>query len=133
MTKVPSMKDLLEAGVHFGHQARRWNPKMAPYIFMKQSGVHVIDLEKTEKQLKEAAEFIKDVASKGGVVIFLATKKQAAEIIKSEAERVGAMFLTQRWLGGLFTNFDAVKKTIDKLPALEEKLKTAEEEGFTKK
>ena len=133
MTKVPSMKELLEAGVHFGHQARRWNPKMAPYIFMKQSGIHVIDLEKTEKQLKAAADFIKDVASKGGVVIFLATKKQAAEIIKSEAERVGAMYLTQRWLGGLFTNFSAVKKTIDKLPALEGKLKTAEEEGFTKK
>jgi len=127
------MKQLLEAGVHFGHQTRRWNPKIASFIFTQQSGIHLIDLEKTEDQLKEAAKFIKEIAGRGGVVIFLATKKQAAEIIKSEAERVGAMYLTQRWLGGLLTNFDAVKRTIEKLPALEEKLKGAEEAGYTKK
>jgi len=127
------MKELLEAGVHFGHQTRRWNPKMASYIFTQESGIHIIDLEKTEEQLKEAAKFIKEIAGRGGVVIFLATKKQAAEIVKSEAERVGAMYLTQRWLGGLLTNFDSVKQTIEKLPALEEKLKGAEEAGYTKK
>jgi len=127
------MQKLLEAGVHFGHQARRWNPRMSPYIFTKNSGIHVIDLEKTEKQLKEAAEFIKDVASRGGTVIFLGTKRQAAEIIKNEAERVGAMYLMARWLGGLLTNFDAVKKTIEKLSVLEDKLKGAEESGYTKK
>jgi len=133
MSRIPSLQELLEAGVHFGHQARRWNPKMKGYIFGQQAGIHVIDLEKTAAQLKKAGEFIKEVASRGGVVIFLATKKQAAEIVKTEAQRVGAMYLTKRWLGGLLTNFDSVKKTIEKAGILEEKLKNAESTGYTKK
>ena len=123
MVKIPSLKELLEAGVHFGHQARRWNPKMKRYIFTQQSGIHVIDLEKTHEQIKEAARFVKETASNGGRVIFLATKKQTADIVKREASRAGAMHLTHRWLGGLMTNFDSVKKNLEKLPVLEEKLK----------
>jgi len=133
MTKIPRLEELLEAGVHFGHQARRWNPKMKSNIFSQQSGIHVIDLEKTAAQLKAASEFIKGTASRGGIVLFLATKRQAAEIVKAESQRVGAMYLTKRWLGGLLTNFDSVKKTIEKASILEEKLKTAESSGFTKK
>ena len=131
--KQPSIKDLLEAGAHFGHQSRRWNPKMAPYIFSTKEGTHIIDLEKTEKLLKEATDFLKEVASKGGKVIFLATKKQAASIIKQEAERSGAMYLNHRWVGGLFTNWESVQKTIHKLPDLEEKLKEAKEKDLTKR
>jgi len=106
---------------------------MGKFIFSQSSGVHIIDLEKTEKQIKEATEFIKEVGKRGGEVIFLATKKQAAEIIKQEAERAGAMYLTQRWLGGLLTNFDSVRKNIEKLGNLENKLKNAEGTGYTKK
>ncbi|MDP2671141.1 MAG: 30S ribosomal protein S2 [bacterium] len=131
MAKTPSMKELLEAGAHFGHQTRRWNPKMGNYIFGARAGVHILDLEKTEEKLKEAAEFVRETVEKGGSVVFLATKKQAQEIVKTEAERVGAMFLVERWLGGLFTNFEAVKKTIEKIPQLEENLKP--ESKFTKK
>jgi small subunit ribosomal protein S2 len=120
---MPTLKELLEAGVHFGHQARRWNPKMKKNIFSQQSGIHVIDLEKTQEQLKEATKFVKEIASTGGVVIFLATKKQTSDIVKTEAERAGAMYLAYRWLGGLLTNFDSVRMNLEKLPALEEKLK----------
>ena len=132
MKKV-SIKDLLEAGAHFGHQSRRWNPKMAPYIFTVKEGIHIIDLEKTEKLLKEAVDFLKETASKGGSIIFLATKKQAADIIKKEAERSGAMYLNHRWVGGLLTNWEEVQKTVNKLPKLEEELKVAKEKGLTKK
>jgi len=132
MAKLPTMEELLEAGVHFGHQSKRWNPKMSPYIFSQQSGIHIIDLEKTEKQLKSATEFIKETASRGGVVLFLSTKRQLAEIVEGSAKEAGAMYLTQRWIGGLFTNFDSVKKTIEKLGNLEEELKTAEGR-YTKK
>jgi len=105
---------------------------MKRFIFTQQSGIHIIDLEKTQAQLKEAVAFVKETAAKGGKVIFLATKKQTAEIVKEEAQRVGAMYLTQRWLGGLLTNFDSVRKNIEKLPILEERLK---DEGsvYTKK
>ena len=133
MSKTPGIKDLLEAGAHFGHQSRRWNPKMASYIFADREGIHIIDLEKTEKKLEQACNFIKEVASKGGAVIFLSTKRQAQEIIKREASRVDTMYLTHRWLGGLLTNFSSVKKTIDKLPALEKRLEEAKEEGLTKR
>lgn len=132
MIKIPTLTQLLEAGVHFGHQSRRWNPKMKKYIFSTQSGIHVIDLEKTESGLKEATRVVKEIAQGGGNIVFLATKKQTAEIVKTEAEKVGAMYLTHRWLGGLLTNFDAVRKTIDKLPKLEEKL-ADKDSGFTKK
>jgi len=131
--KQPSINELLEAGSHFGHQSRRWNPKMAPYIFASREGTHIIDLEKTEKMLAEATDFLKEVASKGGTIIFLATKKQAAETIKQEAERSGAMYLNHRWVGGLLTNWESVQKTIHKLPDLEEKLKEAKEQGLTKR
>ncbi len=104
---------------------------MKSNIFTQSAGIHLIDLEKTEKQLKEAAEFIKEIAAKGGQVLFLATKKQSGEVVKSEAERIGALFLTQRWFGGLLTNFDSVRKTIEKLDTLEGKIK--EPEGFKKK
>jgi small subunit ribosomal protein S2 len=128
MSKTATMKDLLEAGAHFGHQTRRWNPKMDRFIFGAKSGVHIIDLEKTEAALEAAAEFAKETVSSGANIIFLATKRQAQE---NEAERVGAMYMVERWLGGLFTNFDSVRKTIDKMPLLEEKLK--EVAGYTKK
>lgn len=129
--KIPSMKELLEAGAHFGHQTRRWNPKMGDYIFGARSGVHILDLEKTEAKLSEAAEFIKETVEEGGEMVFLATKRQAQEIVKAEAERVGAMYLVERWLGGLFTNFEAVRKTIEKMPSLEEMIK--ETGKYTKK
>ncbi|MDP2720712.1 MAG: 30S ribosomal protein S2 [bacterium] len=132
MTKIPTLQKLLEAGVHFGHQSRRWNPKMKPYIFSQQSGIHVIDLEKTEKALSEAAKFIKEVSAAGRTVIFLATKKQTAEIVKEEAKRVEAMYLTHRWIGGLLTNFDTVKKTLEKLSDLETKYNN-KESGLTKR
>ncbi|OGY23199.1 MAG: 30S ribosomal protein S2 [Candidatus Woykebacteria bacterium RBG_13_40_15] len=132
MAKLPSMEELLDSGAHFGHQSKRWNPKMSPYIFGQQSGIHIIDLEKTEKQLERAAEFIKEVASRGGVVLFLSTKRQLSEIVEGAAKEAGAMFLTERWFGGLLTNFDSVKKTIEKLGNLEEELKTAEGR-YTKK
>jgi small subunit ribosomal protein S2 len=123
MSKLPSLQELLEAGVHFGHQAKRWNPKMSRYIFAARDGIHVIDLENTENLLKKAAEFVKEVGSQGGLILFISTKKQVADIVRTEAQRVGALYLTSRWFGGLLTNFDEVKKTIDKLPNLEEELK----------
>jgi small subunit ribosomal protein S2 len=132
MAKLPKIEELLEAGAHFGHQSKRWNPKMSPYIFSQQSGIHIIDLEKTEKQLRIAAEFVKETSARGGVVLFLSTKRQLAEIVEVSAKEAGAMYLTQRWIGGLFTNFDSVKKTIEKLGNLEEELKTAEGR-YTKK
>src|SRR3990172_8875766 len=123
MTKLPSLKELLEAGVHFGHETKRWNPKMAPYIFTAKEKIHIIDLEKTEKALQEAVEFVKRVGEKNGKIIFLSTKRQSVEIVRNEAERVGAMYLTVRWLGGLFTNFETITKTLKKLIELEENSK----------
>ena len=131
--KLPTIQELLEAGAHFGHQTRRWNPKMGSYIFTAKDGIHIIDLEGTEKLLADAAEFLKDVAGRGGKIIFVATKKQAVEIIKEEAERAGAMYLNHRWVGGLLTNWDSVQKTIRKLPELEQKLSEAKNQGYTKK
>ncbi len=127
---VPSLKELLEAGVHFGHETRRWNPKMAGNIFTAKEKIHIIDLEKTEKALSEAIDFVKEIGQAGGQIIFLGTKKQASEIVKTEAERVGAMYLTTRWVGGLFTNYESVQKNIAKLSDLEEKVK---DDSFTKK
>jgi len=123
MSKLPSLKELLEAGVHFGHESRRWNPKMAPYIFGAKEKIHIIDLEKTEEALKEAVNYIEELSASGGTLVMLATKRQAQEIVKTEAERVGAFYLTNRWLGGLFTNHDEVAKTVAKMQELEEKSK----------
>ncbi|MCL5411246.1 MAG: 30S ribosomal protein S2 [Patescibacteria group bacterium] len=130
---LPTMRELLEAGVHFGHQAKRWNPKMKPFVFTERGGVHVIDLAQTVQRLEEAHKFIKDISSKGGVVIFVGTKKQAQDIVKEEAEKVGVMYLTKRWPGGLLTNFESIKRTIKRLNDLEEKKKSGELSSFTKK
>ncbi len=114
-----SMKQLLEAGVHFGHQTRRWNPKMSLYIFGERNGIHIIDLQKTVKKLKEAYQFVKDLAATGENIVFVGTKKQAQDAIKEEAERCGMPYVNYRWLGGMLTNFATVKKSISYLKELE--------------
>ncbi len=115
---VISMKQLLEAGVHFGHQTRRWNPKMAPYIFTERNGIYIIDLQKTVKKLEEAYLFIRDIAAEGETVLFVGTKKQAQEAIKEEAEKVGMYYVNARWLGGMLTNFKTMRTRIDRLKQL---------------
>ncbi len=115
---VVSMKQLLEAGVHFGHQTRRWNPKMAPYIFTERNGIYIIDLQKTVKKLDEAYNFIHDVAANGEEILFVGTKKQAADSIKEEAERANAHYVNARWLGGMMTNFKTIRKRIKRLEQL---------------
>ncbi len=112
---VIQMKQLLEAGVHFGHQTRRWNPKMAEYIFTERNGIYIIDLQKTVKKIEEAYYFVRDIAADGGTVLFVGTKKQAQDAIKEEAERTGMYFVNARWLGGMLTNFKTIKKRIDRL------------------
>ncbi|OGD87090.1 30S ribosomal protein S2 [Candidatus Curtissbacteria bacterium RIFCSPHIGHO2_02_FULL_40_17] len=131
--QIPSMQDLLEAGVHFGHQVRRWNPKMKPFIFTARDGVHVIDLAKTVEKLEEACEFVKKMAEAGGVIIFLGSKKQARTIVSEEAIRVGAMFVTERWIGGLLTNWEQTSKNLKKLADLEAKKEAGEFSDRTKK
>ena len=116
---VVSMKQLLEAGVHFGHQTRRWNPKMAPYIFMNRNGIYIIDLQKTVKKMEEAYNFVKQTAAAGGTVLFVGTKKQAQQAIQEEAERCGMFFVNQRWLGGMLTNFHTIRRRVDRLLELE--------------
>ncbi len=115
---VVSMKQLLEAGVHFGHQTRRWNPKMAPYIYMERNGIYIIDLQKTVKKLEEAYNFIRDTSAEGGTVLFVGTKKQAQDAIREEAERVGMYYVNARWLGGMLTNFKTMRTRIDRLSQL---------------
>ena len=115
---VISMKQLLEAGVHFGHHTRRWNPKMAEYIFTERNGVYIIDLQKTVKKLEEAYMFIREVAMDGGNILFVGTKKQASDAIKEEADRAGCYYVNMRWLGGMMTNFKTIKKSIARLNAL---------------
>lgn len=127
------MKELLEAGSHFGHEAKRWNPKMAPYIFTNRSGIHVIDLEKTERMLKEAVDFIREEVSRGRNIIFLATKKQAADFTREQAIRSGAMYMTTRWVGGLFTNFETVRKTLNHFKEASEQKAAGTSSGLTKK
>ncbi|QGU95220.1 30S ribosomal protein S2 [Clostridium bovifaecis] len=116
---VISMKQLLEAGVHFGHQTRRWNPKMAPYIFTERNGIYIIDLQKTVKKVEEAYDFIKNVVADGKEVLFVGTKKQAQEAIQDESIRAGMYFVNSRWLGGMLTNFNTIKTRINKLEELE--------------
>ena len=113
-----SMKQLLEAGVHFGHQTRRWNPKMAPYIFAERNGIYIIDLQKTVKKLDEAYKFITDIAAEGGEVLFVGTKKQAQDSIREEAARCGMPYVNARWLGGMLTNFKTIQKRIKRLAQL---------------
>ena len=118
MANVVSMKQLLEAGVHFGHQTRRWNPKMAEYIFTERNGIYIIDLQKTVKKLDEAYKFVHDVAADGGEIIFVGTKKQAQESIKEEAERCGMPYVNARWLGGMLTNFKTIRGRVARLAQL---------------
>ena len=120
-----SMKQLLEAGVHFGHQTRRWNPKMKEYIFTERNGIYIIDLQKTVKKVEEAYNFIREVSEAGKEVLFVGTKKQAQDAIKEEAERVGMYYVNNRWLGGMLTNFKTIKKRIERL----EQLHKMEEDG----
>ncbi len=115
---VISMKQLLEAGVHFGHQTRRWNPKMAEYIYTERNGIYIINLQKTVKKIVEAYDFIKEVAANGEDILFVGTKKQAQESIKEEAQRVGMYYVNARWLGGMLTNFKTIKKRIERLNQL---------------
>jgi small subunit ribosomal protein S2 len=122
---VVSMKQLLEAGVHFGHQTRRWNPKMAEYIFTERNGIYIIDLQKTVRKLEEAYNFVRDLSMDGKSVLFVGTKKQAQESIKNEAERAGAFYVNARWLGGMLTNFRTIRRRIDRL----NQLKAMEEDG----
>ena len=116
---VISMKQLLEAGVHFGHQTRRWNPKMAPYIFTERNGIYIIDLQKTVKKAEEAYNFIKEVAAEGKDILFVGTKKQAQEAIQEEAIRSNMHFVNNRWLGGMLTNFETIKTRIKRLAEIE--------------
>lgn len=116
---VISMKQLLEAGVHFGHQTRRWNPKMKRYIFTERNGIYIIDLQKTVKKVEEAYQFTKELAANGGTILFVGTKKQAQDSVKEEAERSGMYFVNQRWLGGTLTNFETIQKRIKRLKDIE--------------
>ena len=122
---VVAMKQLLEAGVHFGHQTRRWNPKMAEYIFTERNGIYIIDLQKTVKKIEEAYDFIRSVAEAGEDILFVGTKKQAQDSIKEEAERVGMHYVNARWLGGMMTNFKTIQKRIERL----NQINKMEEEG----
>ena len=122
---VVSMKQLLEAGVHFGHQTRRWNPKMAPYIFTERNGIYIIDLQKTVKKLEEAYMFIRDIAANGDEILFVGTKKQAQDSVREEAQRCGMPYVNARWLGGMLTNFNTIQKRIKRLA----QLKKMEEDG----
>ncbi len=116
---VISMKQLLEAGVHFGHQTRRWNPKMAEYIYTERNGIYIIDLQKTTKLIDKAYDVIKDVVAEGGKVLFVGTKKQAQESIRKEAERCGMFYVNNRWLGGMLTNYKTIQSRINRLKQLE--------------
>ena len=127
------MKKLLEAGVHFGHQTSRWNPKMKRFIFGQRSGIYIIDLEKTVECLSQARDFLKDLTSKGGRVLFIGTKKQAQMTIEEEAKKVEMFYVTNRWLGGLLTNFQTVKKSIARLNQIEQMEKDGILENLTKK
>mgnify|MGYP006354076461 FL=1 len=122
---VVSMKQLLEAGVHFGHQTRRWNPKMAPYIYTERNGIYIIDLQKTVKKLEEAYNFVRECSANGGNVLFVGTKKQAQDAIKEEAARCGGYYVNARWLGGMLTNFRTMRTRIDRLA----QLRKMEEDG----
>ncbi len=128
-----SMKSLLEAGVHFGHQTRRWNPKMAKYIFTARNGIYIIDLQKTTKLLDEACDFIKGVVREGKPILFVSTKRQAQEIIKQEAERCGMFYINYRWLGGMLTNHVTIEKRIVRLKELNDLIESGKIESYPKK
>ena len=116
---VISMKQLLEAGVHFGHQTRRWNPKMAPYIYTERNGIYIIDLQKSVGMVDDAYKAVSDIAAEGGTILFVGTKKQAQDAIKTEAERCGMYYVNERWLGGMLTNFKTIQSRIKRLKEIE--------------
>ena len=120
------MKNLLEAGVHFGHQTSRWNPKMKPYIFGARNGIYIIDLQQTVKMFRDSYNFVRDLTATGGQMLFVGTKKQAQDVIREEAERCGAFYVNSRWLGGTLTNFQTIKQSIDRLKKLDEMLEDPE-------
>jgi small subunit ribosomal protein S2 len=128
-----TIKDLLEAGVHFGHQTKRWNPKMKKFLFGERNGIYIIDLQKTLKRFEEAQHFVRDLAAQGGTVLFVGTKKQAVEAIQEEALRAGMFFVNRRWLGGTLTNFQTITKSISRLKLLEDMKATGKFEAFSKK
>ncbi|MEF2145830.1 MAG: 30S ribosomal protein S2 [Desulfovibrionaceae bacterium] len=128
-----TMKQMLETGVHFGHQTRRWNPKMRPYIFGSRNGIHIMDLQQTVKLFETAHDFIADTVAEGGKILFVGTKRQAQDAIKTEAERCGMFFVTHRWMGGMLTNFQTIKKSIDRLKKLEEMFEDGTINRFPKK
>lgn len=130
---VISMKQLLEAGVHFGHQTRRWNPKMKEYIFTERNGIYIIDLQKTVRMVEGCYNFVRDVAADGGKVLFIGTKKQAQDAVREEAERCGGYYINQRWLGGMLTNFETIKRRVSRLAQLEEVESTEQYAKLTKK
>jgi small subunit ribosomal protein S2 len=127
------LETFLEAGSHFGHQSKRWHPNMKPYIWQARDGVHIFDLAKTAEKLEEAAKAVKKLASEGKEIVFVGTKRQAKSIIKEEAERVGIPYINNRWLGGTITNWQQIKRSIDKLKDMQEKLEKGEYEKYTKK
>lgn len=130
---VISMKQLLEAGVHFGHQTRRWNPKMAEYIFAERNGIYIIDLQKTVKKVEDAYQAVFDIAKEGGEVLFVGTKKQAQDSIKEEAIRCGMYYVNERWLGGMLTNFETIKTRVQRLKDLEAMIEDGTMDLLTKK
>src|SRR5206468_765123 len=134
VTPAVSMKELLEAGVHFGHQTKRWNPKMKDFIFGERNGIYIIDLQKTHRLLQDALQYVQDLAAQGRTILFIGTKRQAQEAIAEEAQRCGMPYVTERWLGGLLTNFVTVRKSLDRLKELELVAGTeAQKEKLTKK
>jgi small subunit ribosomal protein S2 len=133
LANIVSMKQLLEAGVHFGHQTRRWNPKMAPFIFMDRNGIHIIDLQQTVTRLNEAYKFVEQLAAQGGTILFVGTKKQAQEAVAEEAKRCGMFYVNQRWLGGMLTNFQTIQLRIRYLRDLEARRDRGDFERLPKK
>jgi len=131
--ELPTLKDLLDAGVHFGHQTARWNPKMRPFIFGEREGVHILDLEKSHAQLGKAIDYVQDVVKKNGTILFVGTKRQAQAIVSNAAQECGMPYVTFRWIGGLLTNFDTVRLRLRKMRELEEKQKTGEWGLLTKR
>jgi small subunit ribosomal protein S2 len=128
-----NMKDMLDAGVHFGHQTQRWNPKMKPYVYAERGGIHIVDLQKTQDKAQQAADFVTKIASQGGRLLFVGTKKQAQEPIKEAAYRTGQFYVAKRWLGGMLTNFETIKGSIDRLRKTDQMRVSGELELFTKK
>jgi small subunit ribosomal protein S2 len=133
MAVAPEIQDLLKAGVHFGHQSSRWNPKMRKYIFAARNGIHVIDLKKTHELLQEAQEVLREIVTGGNRVLFVCTKRQLRGIVEEEAERCGAFYVTERWLGGMLTNFQTIRKQIRRLKELERGIEEGAYEFYTKK